>query len=123
MGGLETIYLKRGIQEGLIPGPRILAARLVITQTAGHADIHFLPVEWNLAMNDLGRLADGPNECRKAVREQMREGADLIKICSTGGTWSERDLPQHRQFTMDELHAIVDEAHAWDKSCFALYRP
>jgi imidazolonepropionase-like amidohydrolase len=57
------------------------------------------------------RLADGVDDCRKAVREQVREGADFIKICTTGGIMSMRGHPKEVQFSSDELRAIVEESH------------
>jgi imidazolonepropionase-like amidohydrolase len=108
-GGLLAIYLKRAIEEGSLVGPRIMAAGLAISQTAGHADWHFVPREWGeRAM--IGRLADGVAEVRKAAREQLREGADFLKIMTTGGVMSEKDLPTSSQFSMDEIRAFVEEA-------------
>ena len=56
-------------------------------------------------------MADGVDECRKAAREQLREGADFLKLCSTGGVMSEKDLPDSSQYTVEEISAIVEEAH------------
>lgn len=109
-GGALAIYAKRAIDEGTLPGPRIFAAGLALSQTAGHADWHFVPAAWNERML-LGRLADGVAEVRKAAREQLREGADWLKIMTTGGVMSERDLPTACQFSMEEIRAFVEEAH------------
>lgn len=111
VGSRAAITLRNAVREGAIVGPRILAAGRIISQTAGHADAFmFLPAE--IAYNiGIGRIADGPDECRKAAREQIREGADLIKICTTGGMLSEKDESTHWHFTLDEIEATTQEAH------------
>ncbi|MBN1319093.1 MAG: amidohydrolase family protein [Anaerolineales bacterium] len=109
-GGLLAIYIKQAIEEGSIKGPRIIASGLVISQTAGHGDWHFIPVEWNDRIL-LSRLADGVSEVRKAAREQLREGADMLKIFTTGGVMSEKDKPTSCQYSMEEIRAFVEEAH------------
>ncbi len=108
VGGLG-IYLKRAIEAGEIKGPRILSAFKILSQTGGHGDIHAFPLDVAVKVG-FSRLCDGADDCRKAAREQFREGADFIKICTTGGVLSERDLPTSAQFTMDEIRAIVEEA-------------
>ena len=108
-GGMLAIYVKRAIEEGTIMGPRIVASGLVISQTAGHGDMHFVPVEWNQRAQ-IARLADGVPEVRKAAREQLREGADMLKIFTTGGVMSEKDKPTTCQYSMDEIRAFVEEA-------------
>lgn len=110
VGSAAAVHLRQAVEEGTIPGPRILTARAIISQTGGHADVHSFPVDW-LRGHAFFRLADGPDECRKAVREQFREGADLIKICTTGGVLSERDHPHQSQYTVAEVQAMVEEAH------------
>ncbi|MBW2368908.1 MAG: amidohydrolase family protein, partial [Deltaproteobacteria bacterium] len=109
VGGMLAIYLKTAVNEGSIVGPRILASGLVVTQTAGHADWHFVPREWADRML-LGRVADGVAEVRKAAREQLREGADLLKIMTTGGVMSEKDSPSAVQYSMEEVRAFSEEA-------------
>ncbi|SFJ93892.1 metal-dependent hydrolase family protein [Thermoflavimicrobium dichotomicum] len=107
VGSPISIYIKQLIQEGLYHGPRIKTAYNMLTQTAGHGDLHMLPPELNK-----NRVCDGVDDCRKAAREQFRAGADFIKICSTGGVLSEKDDPRFSQFTIDEIRAIVYEAEA-----------
>jgi imidazolonepropionase-like amidohydrolase len=109
IGGMNGIFLKRTIEEGSIVGPRIIAAGKVISQTAGHGDWHFVPKEWSDSML-LSRLADGVDEVRKAAREQLREGADFLKIMTTGGVMSEKDKPTACQYSMEEIRAFVEEA-------------
>jgi imidazolonepropionase-like amidohydrolase len=108
-GGMLAIYVKRAIEEGTIAGPRIVASGMVISQTAGHGDMHFVPVEWNRRAQ-ITRIADGVPEVRKAAREQLREGADMLKIFTTGGVMSEKDKPTTCQYSMDEIRAFVEEA-------------
>ncbi len=110
-GTYISLFLRDAVNEGAIPGPRILSAGKVITQTGGHGDpTHHLPQTWVTDRN-ICRVADGIDECRKAVREQIREGADLIKIMTTGGVLSDRDNPRYTQFSLDEIRTMVEEAH------------
>jgi imidazolonepropionase-like amidohydrolase len=110
-GSDVSVYLNKAIEEGTIPGPRIVAAHKIITQTAGHGDTHELPLEWAIGPYSMARIADGVDECRRAAREQIREGAGVIKICSTGGVMSEKDAPTQAQFIDEEIAAITTEAH------------
>jgi len=110
--------VKLAIEQGVIAGPRLFISLVIITQTGGHGD---LTQPCGLA-SDFPRLpgvpdgiADGPDECRKKVREVIRLGADWIKIATTGGVGSPRGGPATRQFTLEELRAMVDEAHAAGK--------
>ena len=103
--------VKRAVEEGTITGPTIIVCGRGISQTAGHGDIHYIPLEWSKQLGH-GRIADGPDECRRAVREQLRDGVDFIKVMVSGGSGSEKDDPRHRQYSIPELEAIVDEAHA-----------
>ena len=115
-GGIIALHLRDAVAEGSIEGPRIVAAGLPISQTFGHGDTHYLPVEWVDARTTrkmtplMSLICDGPSECRKAARYALREGADFIKIFSTGGVLSQRDRPEHPQFTLEEIKAIVEEA-------------
>ena len=111
LGGVNALYLKRAVNEGSVVGPRILAAGRGITQTGGHGDIiHSLPAEWSHRLM-LCRIADGVSEVRKAAREQLREGADFLKIFTTGGVMSERDVSFSSQYCLEEIRAFVEEAH------------
>lgn len=115
-GSAVALGLKRAVEEGTVKGPRVVAAGYVLSQTFGHGDTHYLPVEYVDARTTkkLGPLAslicDGVEECRKAARYALRAGADFIKVCATGGVLSERDRPEYTQFTREELEAIVQEA-------------
>ncbi|WP_411342769.1 amidohydrolase family protein [Paenibacillus sp. WLX1005] len=107
VGSHVAVHIRDLIREGAYEGPRIKTSRHMLSQTAGHGDMHMLPSSFNLFT-----VCDGVPECIKAVRTQFREGADFIKICSTGGVLSEKDDPRWSQFNMDELKAIVYEAEA-----------
>jgi imidazolonepropionase-like amidohydrolase len=89
--------VRRAIQLGLVTGPRILAAGRVICMTGGHG-------HW------AGREADGPDDARKAVREQLKAGADVIKLIATGGVMTPGVEPGSPQLTLDEMRAAVEEA-------------
>ncbi len=113
VGGLG-IYLARAVNEGVIDGPAIYASGSILSTTGGHADLHSYPLAW---VNDYGhhqfgdlRLADGAAECMRAVREQLRRNARVIKVCASGGVMSEVDDPIHQQFTVPELRVIVEVA-------------
>jgi imidazolonepropionase-like amidohydrolase len=111
--GGHGLLIDRVIQEGHMPGPKIYSCNALISQTGGHADNHELPLNvWKDACEKRVpcHLCDGPDECQKAVRLQLREGADFIKICASGGVGSPRDDPEHRQFSDQELEIIVAEA-------------
>jgi len=112
VGGLG-VYLARAVSEGVLDGPAIYAAGAILSITGGHADLHSYPLPW---IGDFGahhgelRQADGPAECMRAVREQLRRNARVIKVCASGGVLSEIDDPIHQQFTVGELRAIVEVA-------------
>lgn len=117
-GGIVALHLREAVREGTIAGPRIYAAGYALSPTFGHGDVHYLPIEYVDArtskfMKPLkGLICDGEPECRKAARYSLREGADFIKVMATGGVLSQRDRPEYRQFTLEELKVIVDEARA-----------
>ena len=113
LGGLG-VYLGRLVDEGALAGPNIYGAGAALGPTGGHSDIHWMPESWrdDLAASGTGWVAvcDGVEECIKAVRRQIRAGAEVIKINATGGTMSRFDHPDHRQFNDKELRAVVEEA-------------
>ncbi len=117
VGGLG-IYLAQAVREGLLDGPSIYPAGAVLSTTGGHGDLHCYPLSW---VQEFGqqdgtfRLADGTSECMRAVREQLRRGAAVIKVCASGGVLSEVDHPVHQQFTDTELRAIVEVAALADR--------
>jgi imidazolonepropionase-like amidohydrolase len=97
--GGATFALKKAIQNHLVSGPHLLVCGRLICMTGGHGN-------W-LG----GREADGVDECRKAAREQLKAGADLLKIMATGGVLTQNSNPNTYQFEIDEMQAIVHEAH------------
>ena len=117
VGGLG-VHLARAVAEGILDGPAIYAAGAILSTTGGHGDLHCYPLSW---VTDFGRqdgalrLADGTAECMRAVREQLRAGARVIKVCASGGVLSEVDSPIHQQFTAGELRTIVEIAALADR--------
>jgi len=98
------------VVAGLAKGPRIVAAGPVLSQTFGHGEEHYFPLEMakkrgKYKLGFGGLICDGVDECIRASRLALREGANFIKICSTGGVMSERDKPEHEQFTIEEISA------------------
>ena len=120
-GSRISLYLKEAVEEGVINSPRIIASGYPISQTFGHGDIHFLPIEYvdarttKLHMPLSSLICDGVDECRKAARYALREGADFIKIFTSGGVASQRDRPEYPQMTVNEIKAIVGEAESVGK--------
>jgi imidazolonepropionase-like amidohydrolase len=117
VGGLG-VYLARAVAEGVLDGPAVYAAGAVLSTTGGHGDLHCYPLSWmeEFARTDgTFRLADGTAECMRAVREQLRRGAAVIKVCASGGVLSDLDDPIHQQFTDAELRAIVEVAGLADR--------
>jgi len=106
--GYSDIALRDAINAGDVPGPRIVASGPPLGITGGHCDNNLLPYEYH-AQGD--GVADGIENVRHKVREVIKYGADVIKICATGGVMSKGDDPNASQFTLEEMKAIVAEAH------------
>jgi len=104
----SDVALREAINAGDVPGPRIDASGPALGITGGHCDNNLLPYEYHAT--EIG-VADGVENVQHKVREVIKYGADVIKICATGGVLSLGDDPQHSQFTQDELRAIVADAH------------
>jgi len=128
-GGIIGIYVRNAINEGIMPGPRILASGRYISQTCGHGDTHYIPLDWAKDNKPMGwwpadgRIADGVDECITAVREQFRLGCDFIKILTGGGLGSPFDPPQYPQYTDEELTPMIKISHSWGRKvmCHAHY--
>lgn len=104
------VYLSRGVERGVIRGPRIMPGAKILGITSGHVDsFPFVSKEDANAMDHMSRLVDGPDECVRGVREQFRLGGKFIKICATGGVSSPTDRVDDVQFSPEELRAIVEE--------------
>jgi imidazolonepropionase-like amidohydrolase len=93
-----SVDVAHAVEQGVLPGPRVVAAGRVIAMTGGHG--------WFL-----GREADGANEVRKAVREEMKAGATCIKVMASGGIYGHAEEPGSPQLTVEEMRAGVEEAH------------
>lgn len=100
--GYQIVALRDAINDGILDGPRIFAAGKILTETGGHGDSIFTR----------GEVCDGVDEVRKAVRTQVKNRVDLIKMTCSGGGLSPQDSPHDPQFTVDEIKAAVEEAHS-----------
>jgi imidazolonepropionase-like amidohydrolase len=112
--GYGDIEIKQAIEEGTIPGPRVFGATRGISTTGGYNLEGYAP---ELAMPKGVQIIDGPVEARKAAREQLEHGADWLKVYMTHRSWMDRNGKFYSQptLTVEELKAIVDEAHGWSK--------
>ncbi|QHI99480.1 amidohydrolase family protein [Xylophilus rhododendri] len=115
-GGADYAMAK-AIEDGIIPGPRLFVAGKALSQTGGHGDFRERfdntdpdPCGCNRNMGAIGRIVDGVDDVRKAVREEMRAGASHIKIMASGGVASPTDPIGNMQFSVDEVRAMVEEA-------------
>ncbi|HEY1265505.1 MAG TPA: amidohydrolase family protein [Terriglobales bacterium] len=109
-----AVDLRNSINEGLVPGPRIVASGPAISITGGHGDLNSYPpnVHTELYPGERGfALADGADQVRHVVREQEKHGVDVIKILASGGVLSRGDNPGAPQFTLEELKAAAETAH------------
>lgn len=104
------VALMQAIDENRIPGPRIVPAAYALSATGGHCDETFLPPEYH---RPAGGVADGPQALRDRVRQMRAAGAQVIKVCATGGVFSRNTEPGQQQLSEEELRAIADEAHMW----------
>jgi imidazolonepropionase-like amidohydrolase len=112
--GYGDIGIKEAILEGTIPGPRVFASTRGISTTGGYPLEGYAP---ELTMPKGVQIVDGPVEARKAAREQLDHGADWIKVYMTHRSWTDKQgrLVSQPTLTVEELRAIVDEAHGWGK--------
>lgn len=111
--GRSGFALRDAVAAGKVVGPRILESGHSITPTGGHADrTNGWREDLFAVPGAMQGVADGPDECRKAVRSQVKRGADLIKLTATGGVLSNTAAGLNQQFTDEELKAIVETAHA-----------
>ena len=109
-----AVDLRNSINEGLIPGPRIVASGPGISITGGHGDLNNFSPQTRVSMFPEERdfqIADGVDQIRHVVRAQVKYGVDVIKILATGGVLSKGDSPGAPQFTPEELKAAAEEAH------------
>lgn len=107
-GGYSDVALRNAINDGEIDGPRMRVSGPSLGITGGHCDNNLLPREFN---EQAEGVADGPWAVRAKVRETIKYGADVIKFCATGGVLSKGDSVGGQQYTLEEMQALVDEAH------------
>ncbi|BDB98137.1 metal-dependent hydrolase family protein [Saccharolobus caldissimus] len=109
-GEIVSLALKRAVNEGIIKGPKIIAAGKPITQTFGHGELsHDVPLEFSMSLS-FSEFCDGVESCIHAARKVLRDGSDFIKIFATGGVLSQRDKPENPQLSFEEIRATVNEA-------------
>ena len=109
-GDWVDVGLKQAIEAGYVVGPRIVPTGHSLGATGGHCDDTYLPPELQKKEKEEG-IGDSPEELKFQVRRQRKFGAEVIKVCATGGVFSRGDTPGQQQLTEDELRAIADEAH------------
>ena len=118
-GSNDAVFgLRDAIAKGMVPGPRMRAAGQAISVTGGHGDVNGYSPEV-MALFTGTNICNGADDCRRAVRQQVKEGADVIKITATGGVLSNTKAGLEQQFTDDELKAIVEAAHAMGRQVTA----
>jgi imidazolonepropionase-like amidohydrolase len=118
MGKFDDMALRKAIDEGWTPGPRMMSAGHAIGIRGGHCDENgFRPGLFDPGIED--GVADGPEQIRAAVRYQIKYGADVIKTCATGGVLSEGDAVGATQYSYEELKALVDEANKLERKVAA----
>lgn len=106
--GYADVALRDAINAGDVPGPRMLVSGPALSITGGHCDNNLLPFDYHATNSG---VADGVEAVQHKTREIIKYGADLIKVCATGGVLSKGDNPQHSQYTLEEMKAIVADAH------------
>ncbi|MGA2047459.1 MAG: amidohydrolase family protein [Terracidiphilus sp.] len=106
--GFTDVDLRDAINAGQVPGPHMLVSGPLLGITGGHCDENLLPIKYHVSGDG---VADGIAAVQHQVRQNIKYGADLIKICATGGVLSKGDDPQASQYTLEEMQAIVADAH------------
>jgi imidazolonepropionase-like amidohydrolase len=106
----NDVGLRQAIEQGKVRGPRVVSAAYSFGATGGHCDSTYFPPSMKQASP---YNADSPDEGRKMVRELRKYGAQVIKICATGGVFSRNTEPGQQQMSLAEMKAIADEAHQW----------
>lgn len=116
MGSSAGLDLATAVVEGEIPGPRIYTSGPNFSQTAGASDHNSLPYDWATSQHSrtevaMSTVVDGVEECRKAARKRIREGADVLKIFGTGAGFHGLGQPEHSAYTPAEIRTFAEEAH------------
>ena len=104
----DDVAIKQGIEQGFVPGPRIVPATYAMGATGGHCDSTEFPPSISVPSP---QIANGPEEIRATVRKLRKYGAEVIKFCGTGGVFSKTDSVGAQQYSLEEMKALVDEAH------------
>lgn len=113
--GVNSIALRKAIENGWVPGPRIFTSGKSLATTGGHADpTNALRGDYKRDAGPLEGVVNGPDDARKAVRQRYKDGADLIKLTATGGVLSLAASGHNPQFTDEELRAVVETAHDYN---------
>lgn len=107
-GGYTDVDLRDAVDAGEVPGPHMQVSGPPLGITGGHCDENLLPVKYHLTSDG---VADGIAAVQQKVRQNIKYGADVIKVCATGGVLSKGDDPQASQYTLEEMQAIVADAH------------
>lgn len=107
------IDLRKAIDQGVVPGPRLMASGNYVSPTGGAGDARQFSIYVDVPI--VRNLADGPDEIRKAVRTNLKQGADFIKILGTGAVLSRGAPPGAQQYTQEEMHVAVEEAARWGR--------
>ncbi|MBS0378741.1 MAG: amidohydrolase family protein [Proteobacteria bacterium] len=112
--GYGDVGIKRAIEEGIVPGPRMFVVTRAISTTGGYPLEGYAP---EITVPKGAQIVDGPVEARKAAREQLDHGADWIKVYMTHRSWVDEagHLVSQPTLTVEELKAVVDEAHGWQR--------
>ncbi|MDY7537235.1 amidohydrolase family protein [Undibacterium sp. 5I1] len=114
-----ALGLRNAIRDGMIPGPRMLVSNYAIGSTGGHADQDPIPPQTIAVAGTIKGICNGADQCREAVRYQVKYGADVIKFMPSGGVLSLSDPVDNVQLTQEEMNAIVSEAHRWNRKVAA----
>ena len=118
-GEFISLGLRNAIAAGVIPGPRMLISNHAIGATGGHADSDPVPPDTIAPQGPLLGTCNGADECRAAVRYQIKYGADVIKFMPSGGVLSIADSVDEPELTQEEMNAIVSESHLWKRKVAA----
>src|SRR6185369_6638963 len=112
--GYGDVGIKQAVEEGIIPGPRMFVVTRGISTTGGYNPEDYAP---EITIPKGVQIVDGPIEARKAAREQMDHGADWLKVYMTHRSWVDAagELVSQPTLTVEELRAVVDEAHGWQR--------
>lgn len=114
-----ALGMRNAINAGMVPGPRMLVSNYAVGSTGGHADQDPVPPQKIAVATPMQGVCNGPEQCREAVRYQIKYGANVIKFMPSGGVLSLADPVDNVQLTQEEMNAIVGEAHSWGRKVAA----